>query len=165
MCYIGQVGVPTCLNYRGETLTMEGKDLLKLREIEMLQENLRKTTERESGCSGRASSAGGVKYDQGKPRMDLLVPEADELTAQVLAFGASKYGPHNWMEGIAHSRLHAALRRHLGSWSKGEDRDPESGLPHLAHARCCLDFLIWMSIHRRDLDDRPAPELRRTNDE
>lgn len=148
---------------------MEGKDLLKLREIEMLQEKLRRTTEEESGCSEEASSdltnEGGVKYDQGKPRMDLLVPEADELTAQVLAFGAGKYGQYNWMEGIAYSRLHAALRRHLGSWSKGEDRDPESGLPHLAHARCCLDFLIWMSIHRKDLDDRPSPELRRTNDE
>jgi hypothetical protein len=149
---------------------MVSKDLMRLREIQMLETQLSKTTEEESGCSGRASSEdglperasseGGTKYDAGKPRMDLLVPEADELTAMVLGFGAEKYGPFNWMNGIAYSRLHAALRRHLGSWAKGEDRDPESGLPHLAHARCCLDFLIWMSINRTDLDDRPSPSLR-----
>jgi hypothetical protein len=110
-------------------------------------------------------SEGGTKYDSGKPRMDLLVPEADELTARVLGFGSDKYGPYNWMNGIAYSRLHAALRRHLGSWAKGEDRDPESGLPHLAHARCCLDFLIWMSINREDLDDRPSPSLRNSKKE
>jgi hypothetical protein len=144
---------------------MVSKDLMRLREIQMLEKKLEKTTGEESGCSGRASSEGGTKYDAGKPRMDLLVPEADELTAMVLGFGAGKYGPFNWMNGIAYSRLHAALRRHLGSWAKGEDRDPESGLPHLAHARCCLDFLIWMSINREDLDDRPSPSLRNSKKE
>jgi hypothetical protein len=157
---------------------MVSKDLMRLREIQMLEKKLEKTTEEESGYSGRASSEdgltgrvfetqseGGTKYDAGKPRMDLLVPEADELTAMVLGFGAEKYGPFNWMNGIAYSRLHAALRRHLGSWAKGEDRDPESGLPHLAHARCCLDFLIWMSINREDLDDRPSPSLRNSKKE
>lgn len=154
---------------------MVNKDLMRLREIQMLEKKLEKITEEESGCSGRvfdedglpgrASSEGGTKYDSGKPRMDLLVPEADELTAMVLGFGAEKYGPFNWMNGIAYSRLQAALRRHLGSWAKGEDQDPESGLPHLAHARCCLDFLIWMSINREDLDDRPSPSLRNSNKE
>lgn len=105
--------------------------------------------------------SGGLKYDGGKPRMDLLVPEAEELTAQVFTFGAEKYGPYNWMEGIAFSRLHAALRRHLAAFSRGEDLDPESGLSHLGHASCCLQMLIWMSEYRKDLDDRPSAELRR----
>ena len=133
----------------------------------MSKRNLETITTSESGCLEAQCEevlerlSVGIKYDVGKPRMDLLVPEADELTAQVLGFGAEKYGPYNWMKGIEYSRLHAALRRHVAAWSKGEDIDPESGHPHLAHARCCLDFLMWMSIYRPDMDNRPSKKLRR----
>ena len=33
--------------------------------------------------------------------------------------------------------------RHLIAWRKGELIDPESKLPHLAHAGCNLIFLNW----------------------
>ena len=97
----------------------------------------------------------GVKHDLGKPRMDLLVPEAELLTAAVFTFGANKYGNYNWMGGINYSRLHASLRRHLAEWAKGVDVDEESGLPHLAHASCNIQMLMWMGIHKPELDDRP----------
>ena len=42
--------------------------------------------------------------------------------------------------------------------SDGEDHDQETGLPHAAHAICCLMFLLWMMQHRPDLDDRWRPE-------
>lgn len=113
------------------------------------------TAKKDVGYSELPSSLGqGKKLDSGKPRMDLLVPEADIEVARVLGFGASKYDENNWKKGISYSRLHGAVRRHLAAWSMGEDLDPESGLPHLAHARCGLDFLIWMSKHRPELDDR-----------
>jgi hypothetical protein len=44
--------------------------------------------------------------------------------------------------------------RHLLAFWSGEETDPESGLPHLAHALCGLMFLHWHAQHRRDLDDR-----------
>lgn len=118
-------------------------------------------TDDESGSSAPVSRipAGGTKYDSGKPRMDLLVPEAEELTAQVFSFGAEKYGDYNWAKGINYSRLHGALRRHLAAWARGIDADEESGLSHLGHASCCLQMLIWMQIHRKDLDDRPHTQL------
>lgn len=96
----------------------------------------------------------GVKFDAGKPPMSLLDRYALEQTALVLAFGASKYQPHNWRGGIKHRRLIDAALRHLLAISDGEDTDPESGLPHAAHAMCCLQFLLWMQKHRPDLDDR-----------
>lgn len=98
--------------------------------------------------------AGGVKFDQDKPRMDLLDPLWLEETAKVLGFGAKKYAAHNWRQGIAQSRLIGAALRHLMAHQRGEDKDPESGLPHLAHASCCLMFLTNMAVTRPELDDR-----------
>ncbi len=52
----------------------------------------------------------------------------------------------------------AAAQRHLIAHYSGEDIDPESGLPHLAHASCCLMFLTNMAATRPDMDDRYRPE-------
>lgn len=64
-------------------------------------------------------------------------------------------GANNWRKGIKLSRLIAALMRHLFAFARGEDSDPETGLPHLAHAGCCLMFLAALHKQRPDLDDRP----------
>lgn len=98
--------------------------------------------------------AGGVKHDDGKPRMDLLPPEALREIADVLALGAQKYDAHNWRKGFAYSRLLAAALRHVFSWAGGENKDPESGKSHLAHAACCLMFLITFEQTRTGTDDR-----------
>lgn len=97
---------------------------------------------------------GGSKLDGGKPRTDLLDPLALEGIARVLAFGASKYAAHNWRGGISYSRLIGAALRHTFAILKGEDNDPESGLPHVDHLGCCWMFLSNMMKTRPDLDDR-----------
>lgn len=96
---------------------------------------------------------GGMKHDAGKTRMDLLDPHAIEQLALVLTFGAAKYQPQNWRRGISKSRLLGAALRHLFSYMRGEDLDPESGLSHVAHAMCCCMFLLGLE-RRTDLDDR-----------
>jgi Domain of unknown function (DUF5664) len=96
----------------------------------------------------------GVKYDQTKPRMDLLDKTALEGLANVLAFGARKYAPNNWRNGLEYSRLTAAMMRHLLAFNAGEDFDEESGLPHIDHLGCCWMFLSNLSKERDDLDDR-----------
>lgn len=83
----------------------------------------------------------GVKFDQEKPRVDLLDPLALEGIARVLSFGAQKYAAHNWRNGLSYSRLIAAALRHLFAIMRGEDIDPESGLPHVDHLGCCWMFL------------------------
>lgn len=95
----------------------------------------------------------GVKFDQDKPRMDLLDPHAMEQLAKVLTFGANKYAAHNWRKGLSKSRLLAAALRHLFAYLGGQDTDPESGLSHAAHAMCCCMFILGLE-HRADLDDR-----------
>jgi hypothetical protein len=91
-----------------------------------------------------------------KPRLDLLPAGALTEIAQVLTFGAEKYGAHNWSRGTAWSRYYAALLRHLFAWWGGEDRDPETGASHLAHAGCCLLFLLEYQRHGWGSDDRGA---------
>ena len=84
---------------------------------------------------------GGRKDDAGKLRLDLIAPEFEKGLAEVLTYGAAKYGPHNWAKGLKYSRVYGAIRRHLLAWQTGEDLDPETGLPHLYHAACELMFL------------------------
>lgn len=96
----------------------------------------------------------GQKFDQDKPRMDLLDAYATEELAKVLTFGAKKYAPHNWRKGIGYARLIAAALRHIYAFARGEDIDEETGLSHMAHAMCCCMFLIWMHQSRRSFDDR-----------
>lgn len=100
----------------------------------------------------------GTKYDQGKPRMDLLDAQALEGLAAVLTFGAQKYAAHNWRGGINNSRLVAALLRHTFAILRGEYIDPESGLPHIDHVGCCWMFLSNNMKNRPDLNDLWKPE-------
>ena len=107
-------------------------------------------------------NAEGLKYDEAKTPVELLPPAALEEIAKVLGFGKKKYAAWNWAKGIAYSRLLGAAVRHLWAYQRGENKDPESGLSHLAHAGCCIIFLLWMEKNRPDLDDRFIdPEFRK----
>lgn len=105
------------------------------------------------GTAPEAMATQGVKFDADKPRMDLLDAYALEQLSLVLAFGAKKYAAHNWRKGISKTRLIAAALRHLFAYLRGEDKDPETGLSHAAHAMCCCMFILGLE-HRADLDDR-----------
>lgn len=100
----------------------------------------------------------GLKYDQDKPRMDLLDAQALEGLAAVLTFGAKKYAAHNWRSGINNSRLVAALLRHTFAILRGEYIDPESGLPHIDHVGCCWMFLSWNFKNKPELNDLWRPK-------
>jgi hypothetical protein len=110
-----------------------------------------------------AAQGTALKFDQHKLPLNLLSTEAMNQTAAVLAFGAEKYAAHNWRAGFAWSRPLAAAMRHLTAFNDGEDRDPESGLSHLAHAACCIMFLLEFEKTHQHLDDRYKPNLPPTN--
>lgn len=86
----------------------------------------------------------GQKFDQGKPDWSLLPLSLLEPVVQVLTMGAFKYARDNWKAvKDGRNRYYAATLRHLKEWQEGKTNDPESGLPHLAHAMCNLIFLLW----------------------
>ena len=86
----------------------------------------------------------GYKHDGGKPDWSLLPLDVVEDVVRVLTVGAQKYARDNWQRvPDGRNRYFAAALRHLTARQAGEVDDPETGLPHLAHAMCCLVFLAW----------------------
>jgi len=85
----------------------------------------------------------GRKDDTGKAPWHLVPWNALGDVVAVLDFGARKYGEGNWrLVPNARERYFAATQRHLVAWFGGQHADPETGLPHLAHATCCVLFLL-----------------------
>lgn len=105
--------------------------------------------------------AEGLKLDAGKPRWDLLPFRALDEVAKVLEFGARKYAPDNWrkVDGWRWRYLGAALR-HLAAFGTGERLDRESGLHHLAHAACCVLFLLELDDDQRMTTEEAATAAR-----
>lgn len=85
----------------------------------------------------------GVKDDQEKQRYDLVPPEALDQIVTVLTYGARKYAPDNWKHVPGwKARYFAAAMRHLWAWKRGESVDSETQISHLAHAMCCIMFML-----------------------
>ena len=91
----------------------------------------------------KRSKVKGRKYDKGKPMVDLLDPDWLLEVAKILTHGAEKYGLYNWQNNLERRRILAAALRHILAYWKGEKLDKDTGLPHLAHASCCIMFLSW----------------------
>lgn len=91
-----------------------------------------------SDPTGRSAHEPGAKLDAGKNRLALVLagfaPGLVEV-GKVGTFGANKYTPNGWKEvPDAMQRYQDAMMRHLTAYWRGESNDPDSGLPHLAHA-------------------------------
>jgi hypothetical protein len=99
-----------------------------------------------------------IKADSGKTDWSLMPFEAVEEINKVLEFGAKKYAAHNWKKGsgFKYTRLLGSLLRHIFAYMRGEDKDPESGLSHMAHAGCNVIFLLYYDKYRDKFtnDDR-----------
>ncbi len=101
-----------------------------------------------SGFNGTTTSDIGkvaVKFDNGKTDWSLMPFEAVEEINKVLEFGKHKYSAWNWASngGFKYTRVLNATLRHLFAFMRGEDKDPESGLSHIAHAGCNILFLMY----------------------
>lgn len=98
----------------------------------------------------------GAQKGSKRERFDLIPAESLNWLARVYGYGAGKYDDHNWRRGYAWGLSYAAMQRHLHAFWSGENFDPESGLPHLAHAMWhCTTLLTFMTEHP-EKDDRYA---------
>lgn len=94
-------------------------------------------------------------FDEGKTTLQYVLnfKGLDEV-AKVGEFGAKKYGQFNFMGGASYMRFLGSCARHLTAFIRGENKDQESGLSHLAHL--VFDALMIMEWVYRDrgIDDR-----------
>lgn len=100
------------------------------------------------------SATVALKYDSEKVDMSLIPIGPLMAVARVWTFGKAKYSAWNWTKGFAWSRPYAAALRHIFAWAAGENKDPETGESHLAHAICCLTMLIEFQETNTGADDR-----------
>jgi hypothetical protein len=85
----------------------------------------------------------GIKFDGSKLRYSLIPLDSLQEVVKVLEFGAKKYAPDNWKHvDNAQARYWDAAMRHIVAYKLEDKADSETGLSHLAHAICCLLFLL-----------------------
>ena len=78
----------------------------------------------------------GARFNGGKVRLDLIPLPGLIDAAAVFEYGSKKYAPWNWAKGMAWSAVVGCKLRHLMAMQRGEEIDPESGLPHVGHLMC-----------------------------
>lgn len=94
-----------------------------------------------------------------KPPLRLVPPALLLYVSRVMGLGAKKYGPYNWRtEGqpVRYTVYLEAMLRHVLSALDGEEIDPESGQPHVAHAAACAAIILDAGSLGQLVDDRPA---------
>lgn len=99
-----------------------------------------------------------------KPPLD-LVPAIGEIEqAMVFDLSAGEYGPFNWRDAeVVRSIYIAAIGRHYAAMKDGQDLDPKTGRPHLAHIMANCNILLDAAALGKLIDDRhtagPAPDI------
>jgi hypothetical protein len=98
------------------------------------------------------------RHGAAKPPLGLVPPAALIRMAKAMQHGADKYGPYNWREKAVRSTIYVdAAMRHLVRYLDGEDIDPDSGCPHIAHVAACMAVLMDATDVGNLEDDRPVP--------
>jgi hypothetical protein len=111
---------------------------------------------RTTGDVNSNEKGSGARYDLGKTRYELIPTHLLASTADVFAYGAQKYAAWNWAKGMPWSKVIGCIKRHLAAIERGEDIDPESGLPHIGHLMCNALMLEHYRTAYPEGDDRPV---------
>ena len=107
------------------------------------------------------SKTGGLRYNEDKLQWGLVDFDALESMVRVLEHGAQKYDAWNWKKGLPYVSVTESMLRHIYAFLRGEDIDPESGLPHTGHIMCNAMFLDYYTQHCKDMDDRFIDEKKK----
>jgi hypothetical protein len=102
-----------------------------------------------------SSSTESLRYNSGKTQISEIDPNFILAMADVLTKSQSKYTKFNWQRPTKLSTPYDSLMRHILSFQRGENIDPDDGLPHLIKAAVNLMFMHYHLTTNPDYcDDR-----------
>jgi len=97
------------------------------------------------------ADGGGLRFDDGKVKIELIPVEWIWSLADVLTQGAKKYAPRNWERGMAWGKMIGCASRHMLKFMLGQRYDDETGCHHLAMA--AWNILALMSYDLRGIGE------------
>lgn len=98
-------------------------------------------------------------------QLGALDPASLLVLGEVAGMGTVKYERYNFLRGYAWSLSFDAMMRHALAFWSGEDVDPESGMPHMAHVAWHGLTMVAFLLHGLGTDDRPAVGIARATGE
>lgn len=104
--------------------------------------------------------ATGLRYDEGKNRLELIPVEWIWGLGDVLTQGAKKYADRNWEQGMLWSKMVGCALRHTFKFVIGERYDAETGCHHLAMAAWNLLALMSYDLRETGINDLPGSTTR-----
>jgi dATP/dGTP diphosphohydrolase len=102
----------------------------------------------------------GLRFNEGKPRYDLLPYDAIDALADHYRKGSEKYAERNWERGMDWSKCFSSLMRHASAFAQGEDYDPENGSLHATAMAWNALALLAYQLRNIGNDDRPNSQAR-----
>jgi hypothetical protein len=116
----------------------------------------------------KSATVTNPKTLMGRQKLSILsvVPPASIICeAEAMHYGAFEaprkdgkkgYGPYNWRDDPVEMMIYVdACLRHIFAIVDGEEFDPDSGKPHLGHAKACLGIIADAKENGTLIDDRP----------
>lgn len=105
---------------------------------------LRARSLKSSPPAAPVADGGGLRYNDGKVKLELIPAEWTWALGLVLTRGAIKYAERNWERGMKWSYCVGCIGRHVVKFLTGERYDKETGCHHLAHAAWnCLALMTY----------------------
>ena len=98
----------------------------------------------------------GLRFDDGKNKLELIPAEWIWALGDVLTQGAKKYAERNWEKGMKWGKMIGCALRHTFRFVVGERYDPETGCHHLAMA--AWNMLALMSYDLRGIGENDLPK-------
>lgn len=103
------------------------------------------------------ADGGGLRFNAGKNRLDLIPPEWPWALGDVTTKGSYKYEERNWERGMKWSIMIGCALRHIYKFAAGERYDPETGCHHLAMA--AWNVLALMSYDLRRIGENDMASM------
>jgi hypothetical protein len=96
---------------------------------------------------GQGADGGGMRFNAGKNRIDLLPPEWIWALADVMTQGAKKYDERNWEKGMDWSAMIGCIQRHLAKFQTGQRYDGKEFNKELGTTGCHeLAMVAWNAL-------------------